>query len=691
LSLKGLTPVTKGYFGGAWTAPDPITVDGRGALIAQNVRFFNKQVSTRYGWGRAFTINTGGSYGAFGMYNWLSELGNYLIWPSSNLTLDGVSVKANPPTLFTFGTPVASGNVASFATQGARLYAAFAQWNGSTLSPTGPAMVISYVSPSFVGDTIIPGPATTTQIPSTAPTEPSGGIVTAGLHNLGIRMLHRSGFLGRPGPDTSTTTNPTPLTFTPTVFNSSGSKNLVWAFTPGANWPVDVVQVQVVMSPVASPNQLFLVPGAVQNVTGGAATPVSITINIDDGSLVSGAAAIESTASLDFYTASASGNAGTFMLPLSVSNTGTRMLYNVILTDGNGNPYSAILASDLGAYQNVSLDQSLVQLPNDLKVSHSFSLQGAIYIVGPHWTYVTQDTGAPPVQWPAPVIVDGRRGALNPHCVEINSSGQYAWIADKNGLFFFSGTYPELPISYNQSDIWGLIQFNQQNFTIKDDTSSHKVRVMCVLGAPYNTTKILTWDYTNGTDSVSARFSIDDPPQTFGPSGMEIVQNDLFGGPGNVLQTPELWVATSGNDVSHNAFFAREKNPVYDTLVYRDDAGPTPQAIHTIYEPPVIPEAGISWPGAGSSSGAPTILAHQAMVPRITGNGTITPVLYGIDRTVTKNFPQVTLSTSTGVRPLLRCYLKSSGFIYHFEQNTLDSFFILSDYTTYYSKYSSHR
>jgi len=115
-------------------------------------------------------------------------------------------------------------------------------------------------------------------------------------------MQHRSGFLGRPGPDSSSGASPTVETFAPIIFTSAGSKNLVWAFTPGSNWPADVVSVQAVMSPVQDQNRLFLVPGVTAAVTGGAATAVSFTINITDDALVAGAAQLECTDSLNLFT-----------------------------------------------------------------------------------------------------------------------------------------------------------------------------------------------------------------------------------------------------------------------------------------------------------------------------------------------------------------------------------------------------
>lgn len=300
----GLQIYEHSYFGGAWTAQDRATVDKRGGLLAQNVRFFEKQVGTRYGWGTAFTVTEGSnSHSYYSMFNWLSELGNYLVWLDSypNRGILVAKISDSPPTASLIYSTVSNNFGAVYATAGPRLFIALWTVDASgNVQPINPGACVSSASGTLNADTLIPGPASTTLIPATAPTEPGVGIVTAGLHNLGLRMQHRSGFLGRPGPDTSNGSPPTLRTFAPIQFTSAGLKNLQWAFTPGANWPTDVVSVQVVMSIVANPKRYFLVPGATQAVTGGAATAVSIVINIDDDTLNS--EANEVTDSLNLFT-----------------------------------------------------------------------------------------------------------------------------------------------------------------------------------------------------------------------------------------------------------------------------------------------------------------------------------------------------------------------------------------------------
>jgi hypothetical protein len=283
-------------------------------------------------------------------------------------------------------------------------------------------------------------------------------------------------------------------------------------------------------------------------------------------------------------------------------------------------------------------------------------------------------------------MVDGRRGTPLPCTVEVNPNGLYAWIADVSGLYYFNGAYSQIPVSFRQSDIWSQIAFPTEQslanqFVIKDDPVGHRVMVLANVNG---TTKLLVWDYTNGISPDAVRFTMQDPPLCDSAPGtnvmtaMEIVQNDKTAASSGY----ELWfgLAANGSGNTSQAYFAREHS-ILDANPYRDDYTGSNAAIHSIYETNVLPEVG----------GLPSILAHQAMFPRITGNGTITPTLYSLDKQQSKAFPALVLGTSPDLRFIQRAYLKSNGFIYHFELNAVDSYFILSDVTGYYSLFASHR
>lgn len=699
MSLAGWTIFDKEYFGGAWTAPDRGTVDMRGALAARNVRYFLKSVATRYGWGIAFSLSSVGAFAnAQGPYNWLSELGNFLVWKWSDAgahpcRISLVNISANPPALINVVDLAQGVSIPSFAQLGPRLYVT--TWIRSLSFPSSAGNGVGCITSSNSGasfnyDQIIPGPVAPAFIPGGTISETGAGTVTAGIHNLGIRMLHRSGFLGRPGPDSSTSANPTTTTFAPQTFTSTGGQNLKWNFTPTANWPADVVQVQVVMSPVQNPNRIFLVPGAVQNVTGGSNTAVNITFSIDDDTLIASAAQLECTTSLDLLTASATGNA--FLQPAAVVVIGSRLYYLATLPDGNGNTFSVVFASDPGQYQNITADQHVIQLPGQLNISAVFGVNGVSYLAGPHSTFYTQDNGGVPATWATPQIADGRKGPPYPNCVEVSTSGTYAWIADETGLYYFDGTYQTLPISYLQSDIWQTIELSTDGFSIKDDPLHHRVMVHAFGLSSGTPGQLFIWDYTNGTDPYSARFAQEDLPQALGGAntlGIEIVHNTLATTPSANQQNPELWFA-GASTVGNQMIFWREKNPAFDNFVYRDE-GFSNLAINAQYITNIMPAlmGTILQPGSVGQEG---IFAHHAGFFRITGNGNITLQVQSYDSLTSANLsPTLALTSApTGKSLVYGELLGANGFVYGISQNVLDGFFVLSAISMYYTKYASH-
>src|SRR5690242_19245652 len=127
------TPKQSGYptyrqsaFGGAWTAPDRATVDRRGALAAQKVQYFGKKVGPRYGFATAISFSDKNARNPSSMFEWLSALGNYLVWSSSasgTMTLYATKVSDNPPVETTIAALANFGH-GSFASAGPRLYVA---------------------------------------------------------------------------------------------------------------------------------------------------------------------------------------------------------------------------------------------------------------------------------------------------------------------------------------------------------------------------------------------------------------------------------------------------------------------------------------------------------------------------------------------------------------------------------------
>jgi len=691
VSLKGLQTYEQRDFGGLWSLPDPPDVDARGALAAQNCIFNPGMVGKRPGFLKIYSVPLVGGVtvdSVFAMFNWVSELGDLLAFKTQLAGVQIMDIGGNPLTPTVVDTAhIAGGNAytATFYPAGTRL--TYVQWFGQTISNlpgfvgSHPGNVLKTAAGTWVADSICSPPMTY----SVAATEPAGGIITAGLHNIGYRILDRSGYLGRPCPDSGATI-PTPQTFVPIQFTSSGGKNLSITLNPGGGgWPVNGYQVQIIMSPVSNPNKYYLVPGATALLpVGGGAASKTIAWSIDDATLIQTRGA-ECTNSLNLYS---QGVGGTNLLECyHVTGAGNRTFYLVKTTDQLGNATSQVIISDPGSPQTFSSDQHFVGLPGGKQVISVFDLLGTTYLLGPHWTYRTADNNDLPSTWPGPFLVDGQKGTLHPRAVSVSPSGAYAWIADGSGLYYFDGNYAPLPISYLQSPDWNTINWTTEPYAIclKDDPVNHRVYFLApLLVAPQTVTNfIMVWDYTNGLGPYDVKYS--KWPAPAGPYAIELVENDLHGTA--QMRALELWIA--------GQYAIERLTGTFDAPVYHDhdaQAG-TAVVIDWQYDPPMAPRPSTSATFQGASSGSGTggeWLKFQNAHLRVKGTGTLQTTIYSYDRAKNAVLSNITLTASPD-KPILRRFsMNSPGLIYHFRENTVDGNCVLSGIRTYYNLWVSN-
>ncbi len=611
-------------WGGAQTLPDPLSVPTTKALQSQNVSFIPGNVRTRLG----FSLAIATLDGITAMFDWLSSLGNLLVWfRSSDKSVQYADISAPAPTTLIAGS--LSGIAATFAEAGARLYLSF--FGALGLGASGARVVTD--AGGFVSDLAFLPPIT--YVPG-APTEPDAGLVTVGDHFLGYLIEYRSGFITRPSPD-SGVGFPSVATFQPLLFTSAGAKDLSW--TLNTTWPVGAINVYPIITRVANNAQWYQIPGVSAAVVGGAPSSITFVINISDQQLA--ATGIDVTDSLTLLTNSVA-NVPQFF-PSRVFTHGDRMVYVITLPDSVGNQAGALLVSDLGDYQHIALDRNLVRLPGQKGIVTGFSLDATLFILGPQWTYRTADNQGDPTTWATPILVDGRRGTLAVRGVEVAPSGTYAWIASQDGLYFFQGSFPALPISYYQQQFWDRINWDAaQAVQIKDDPGQKKVYVMVCLDDAITPSHKLTWDYTNGFDPVAANFSGPDFLQNFAMGAMEVVKNSLPGQVTAAKQTQSLWIGSSGGDG------ILRRNAATDTNPYLDNGQP----IFALYETALYPQE-------GSADGE--IWQHHGADYRVTGSGILSIVAYTLDHAQSYDLAQLNLSNSPGLMPHRSFDLISEG------------------------------
>ncbi len=563
------------------------------------------------------------------LFNWISSLGNNLVWyRSSDNAVRLINIAAPVVTTVIPGDLLGYG--ATFAEAGARLYCAF--FSTANVGASG-ARVISFQSSGYVQDLCFQPPIT--YVPS-GPSEPASGEITQGLHFLGYRIEYRSGFTTRPSPDTGVGL-PSSATFTPVAFTASGSKNAAW--TLNTTWPVGAVAVHVIMTPVANQAQFLFVPGASAQVIGGTLQSVTITFDISDDILF--ATGTDSSVSKFLMTNTVAGAPQIF--PSVVLTHGDRMVYVTTVTDNVGNASGALFISEKNDYQSITPDTSLIQLPGLKDISTSISLDGTLYIFGSQWTYRTIDNGAEPSTWVAPALVDGRRGTLAPRGAAVAPSGTYAWIASQDGLYFFQGSYGPLPVSYYNQPFWDRINWNAAEcIEIVDDPTVKKVYVLVALDDATFPTNKLTWDYTNGYGPEEVQFSLDFI-QSYDLGAMALVKNGLAGMPAGVAQKKEVWLGSSA------AAPILRRNSSNDVDPYLDNAG---MPIFATYETSLFPHT-------GQDRGE--VLQHHGADYRLTGSGPVEITVYTIDHAEQYILELVDLAERPGLWPFRGFDLISEG------------------------------
>ena len=496
-----------------------------------------------------------------------------------------------------------------------------------------------------------------------APTEPLAGLITAGVHRLGYVIEHRSGFIGRPSPDTGVG-DPSPETFTPVSFTSAGLKNLSWVLN--TTWPATATKVHVIMSPASNPSLYVFVPGASADITGGTAQSVTIAWSIADDDLLS--LGDDATDLLSLATQTVAGTGP--ILPSVIVPYGDRMSYVTTTVDSVDNTYSVVLVSDRTHYQRISLDQHMLQIPGQKDIVTAFVLNDAYYMAGPSWTYVTRDTGGPPVEWPAPLLVDGRRGTLSPLGVGISPAGTHAWVASTDGLYFFNGAYADLPISYYNAPEWNRINWNAAwCVKVVDDAVSKRVYVLAPLDAAVTPSHLLTWDYIRGLTAAKVSFSLDSL-SGFSLGSMELVKNDLVGAITQAAGHSELWLGSSAS-----ASILRRKTDS-DTQPWRDQSS----AIAFQYDLSLLP-----------TNPNVRIIHHYGGFIRAYGAGSLSVTARHLDGSWSQALTAITLAATPGLRYQRMFHRPGEQVSYRFATSALDAHATISGLEYYWFPYSRQR
>jgi hypothetical protein len=642
-------------FLGAWTARESTDIPSDRAILAQNVRFEEGRVVTRYGFGPVFQPSNIVSH----HWNWVyasPSTGpvNYLLWSTSDSNKVRWANLASPGT----GTDVytqAGMYAATFASAGGRAYAAHF---GTDLLGNGHAKCLQNVAGTMVADSLFPRPVLITSEVVLSASFGAGGLCTPGAHRFAFILEHRGGAILRLGPAENTSA----LTLSPTSATATTvNKTATVTITPqGAyTWPADAVRVHLLMTTAAQPSRWIFVPGGTASVTAGGTTAPSFTVSISDGDLVQNGDS--ATDHLNLLTQSNAGAAP--FSPVAVFEFGNRLGY--IFNDSSYG--QGVFFSQPNNFQAINAGTSIYYLPGQRLVTAAFQLSGVCYLLGPNWTYSTEDTGGDPVTWPGAKLVDKSIGTPTPLGVAVNESLGIAWVASKAGLYRFAGgQYDVLPVSWRNSDVWARINWGSPHTVrVCDDPVKKKVTVLAILSGD-STPSLLTWDYTNGTSVDAVNFTLNYIGLSASATSVGMVQNDTTG-------QLELWLGPGSTGQN----FRREKNSS-DAAPYRDD---TSTGIQSAYR---------TGPMLGPDR--PRLSHHHGIVIRVRGAGSLGLLAASQDQVLTSAPTAITLATAPGSEEGRVCDLIAEDATWYFSTDAAaDSYFDISKIMHYSTPYAEQR
>lgn len=631
----------------------------QGAYAARNVELFDGRVMSRRGFTDAFTSTISGGSRVRSMYNWLMAGWNRLLMFIPHATAPSVRYKAldqgwEDNVVSSLASTIKS---AVFAGYGARLIMAFLNdaggspargkiWNGLFTggSGTGP----------IVDDLFLAPPTYTSQFTASY-SEPSSGVIDAGVHKIGLLFTTRNGF----------TTKAIEL---PNAFTATGGANLQIQLSPVGTWSASWFKVEALISTVQNPERFWIVPGVQASGFGGSGSAVLLTVDIDDTTLAALNSEIsEATRFFDTYVY---GDNAFNLDPKNLVIYSKRVAYVVDEYDAPAlSDTSRLLITDKNDPQRLNLVDSEVRLPGNLTITGGFVQQNVLYILGPSWIYAVVDNDDAPSTWSQPHQIDGRVGTPCPFGFSNDPSRNLTWIAHPDGLYCFDGaSIPDKPASYYQSDIWDRINWSAPKHALKvvvDGTYS-RVLVAAPLDDATEPSAILAWNYRNGHSYQRVDFyTLDFNYETLDAIGaMAVVHYNSI---------PELWLANGAvaNEVQ------RQKSLVAgDENLFRDGAA---GGFSATYETGYLPRVE-----------AQPLNVH-AIHMNVRGSGTL-HLTAKAKGGRTKALSDVTLESDPKGMVLRRPSMKANGVRLELSNNgATDAWFELSYLKTYFKKAWSYQ
>lgn len=623
MALEGLTKYGITGPRGPWTRLDNRPVPRDRGSLAKNIRFEVGRAVTRDGFANDFSV--AGKITSF--YHWITndsgiEINRIIYMESGNTVKMRNMVDGSTVTLYT-----EAGRSAVPAEAGSRLYIPSNTTAGIGASK---ARVVNALISGSPSDYAFAGPMTTLPVI----TETGAGQCTAGDHLFGYILETRSGFTGKPSPFTSGVFAPVTATIT------SGGRALNMAVS--TTTPSDAAYLHPIMTRRDNPNRWYFVPDASVAIPAGAVWTANMIIDISDEDLADSAE--EVSENFDYLTQDSSGN-GPFN-PFKIVEVGQRMMY---LT-----PQRAYI-SDPQDYQVLTEIEHGVSLPGQRLIVSGFTIRDNVYLLGPSWTYSVSDNNERPRFWGQPELVSGAIGTTGNNCVCWKTGGDYAWVANYSGLYFFNGQYEDKPSSYMVDIEWRRINWAAAYaIQMADDYVNQRLLVAVPLDGATEPTHLFVFDYARGYKWGEVDFSIDTLPSNF--SSVGLVRDRATG-------RTEVWAGPAAA-----GYMLRQQ------VALREDAG---SAIDCQYETSLIVPRASKWKHMK--------LGYVELL--VSGSGTLNVVAYGVNHNYSETLETIALAAEPDGDPLIGADLNDENFSILLRTNAVGAWFDVSEINAYVSNW----
>lgn len=585
------------------------------------------------------------------MYNWIQQQYNRLIYLNSDNDVVSRDISGSIPEFTIISSVTAAGM--TFVQAGFRLYMSFFDsagvsagnvkvWDGTFTSAVPnvdnafqPTLQTSNLAAGSGGL----GPGTWGTF-----TETGTGSVSAGTHFYALVPATWNGFQTKPGPENSGV-------FTPQSFTSTGSKQVTIVVAPSPTWPQWVNTVQIAMTTADNPSRRFLVPstdgGGPLTVPRGASGTVTFVIDIDDVTLTGGGPTEITDTLFNLFTGALAVHA------VGAYNNRTIYMFRTLGPDGLS-VVASMFASEPNKPQYVIPAENILSLPELRDITNGFALGGVWFTVGPSWTYGFTDNLRTPVNWTPPRLVSIAIGSPFIRGVSANQDKGYAWVADRTGLYYFTGgTYPILPTSYEQTPAWNRINFAApaNALVVKEAPEQRLVIVKAPLDGATVATHLLVWDYTRGVTPEEVKYcglwNLSEYPNI---GDLEIVQS-------YPQKRKEVWISrgdTNGDVKRLKSFEAGDATSDNPAPLFDDDG------------------VGIDWMYKliAVSAVAEGPAQQLGIMTRLRGGGQINITAFPLDQTYSIPLPPITSdenSMTPGIRFLRLVDMQSGAAIYQFD------------------------